>query len=255
MNGRFAPPTLLVVGAFAVAAPPDARAARGCRAGMVAVHSRFCIDAFEAQVDEVTERGRTVRRHSPFEQVDGKRVRARSRRGVVPQAHISRNQAAAACEVAGKRLCTDDEWKTACRGRTPTLYPYGPTWQAGRCNDRGVSPLGKLHGKKPSLDAYGFQAMNDPRLNQVPGSVAKTGHFSKCRNSFGAHDMVGNLHEWTAAPGGTFRGGYYLDTTTNGRGCEYATHAHGPSYRDYSTGFRCCEDLGAPRTRRSRRDP
>ncbi len=256
MAPRAVPTALLALGALGLAFPPVADAARGCRAGMVAVFARFCVDAFEAQLDEVNENGRTLRLHSPFEQVDGKRVRARSRKNVVPQAHVSRNQAHAACTLAGKRLCSDDEWKTACRGRTPTLYPYGAAWQEGRCNDRGVSPLGKLHGKKPTIEAYGFEAMNDPRLNQIPGSIAKTAHFTKCRNSFGAYDMVGNLHEWTAAEAGTFRGGFYLDTTTNGRGCDYATHAHGPNYRDYSTGFRCCEDLAtSPRRRRTVENP
>jgi formylglycine-generating enzyme required for sulfatase activity len=54
--------------------------------------------------------------------------------------------------------------------------------------------------------------------------------------------MVGNLHEWTAAVNGTFRGGYYLDTKINGEGCDYKTTAHEPNYHDYSTGFRCCKD-------------
>ena len=52
--------------------------------------------------------------------------------------------------------------------------------------------------------------------------------------------MVGNLHEWTSDPNGQFRGGYYMDTHRNGDGCFYKTTAHTPSYRDYSTGFRCC---------------
>jgi formylglycine-generating enzyme required for sulfatase activity len=54
--------------------------------------------------------------------------------------------------------------------------------------------------------------------------------------------MVGNVHEWTADPKGTFRGGYYLDTHINGDGCDYRTVAHEPTYHDYSTGFRCCSD-------------
>jgi formylglycine-generating enzyme required for sulfatase activity len=83
--------------------------------------------------------------------------------------------------------------------------------------------------------------MNDPRLNQLPGGLAPTGKFKKCRNGFDVYDMVGNLHEWTAAKSGTFRGGYYLDTHINGDGCDYRTTAHDAKYHDYSTGFRCCK--------------
>ena len=55
-------------------------------------------------------------------------------------------------------------------------------------------------------------------------------------------DMMGNLHEWTANPAGTFRGGFYVDTTVNGEGCLYDTTAHDVLHWDYSTGFRCCAD-------------
>jgi sulfatase modifying factor 1 len=58
--------------------------------------------------------------------------------------------------------------------------------------------------------------------------------------------MVGNLHEWTNDPNGTFQGGYYLDTHQNGDGCGYRTTAHEFTYHDYSTGFRCCADAVAP---------
>ena len=54
--------------------------------------------------------------------------------------------------------------------------------------------------------------------------------------------MMGNLHEWTSDPAGTFRGGFYVDTVINGDGCLYRTTAHDVSYHDYSTGFRCCAD-------------
>jgi formylglycine-generating enzyme len=84
--------------------------------------------------------------------------------------------------------------------------------------------------------------MNDPRLDEVAGTVARTGHFARCTGGLGIHDMVGNLHEWTAAPSGLFRGGYFLDTKTLGEGCSYVTAGHAPTYRDYSTGFRCCAD-------------
>jgi len=64
--------------------------------------------------------------------------------------------------------------------------------------------------------------------------------YAACASDDGVWDMMGNLHEWTADPAGTFRGGYYVDTVLNGNGCLYATTAHDTSYWDYSTGFRCC---------------
>jgi formylglycine-generating enzyme required for sulfatase activity len=96
-------------------------------------------------------------------------------------------------------------------------------------------------GAEAPKDAYNWGNMNDARLNQLKGTLAKTGAYKKCRSGFGAFDMVGNLHEWTANPKGTFRGGYYLDTHQHGDGCDYKTTAHKPTYHDYSTGFRCCK--------------
>lgn len=220
----------------------SAKAKPGCPAGMASVRGRFCIDAYEASVDIVDARGRTTRRQSPYvTPAKEARLAARSRRGVVPQAYISQVQAEAACAGAGKRLCSDEEWLEACRGKTPSVYPYGDERQEGRCNDKGISPLRVLHGKAEGLEVFGMEAMNDPRLNQMAGTVARTGQFKRCRSSFGTYDMVGNLHEWTDDESGTFRGGYYLDNEINGRGCEYVTKAHDTKYHDYSIGFRCCK--------------
>lgn len=210
---------------------------------MASVAGRFCIDRYEASVDVINRRGATVRRHSPFHTPEaGQYIRARTARGRVPQGYISQEDAATACAAAGKRLCSDDEWKTACKGKRPTVYPYGEEHVAGRCNDAAVSPLRVLHGADNSVRTFGMAAMNDPRLNKMKGTVAPAGRFSRCRNSYGLYDMVGNLHEWTANPRGVFRGGYYLDTSENGKGCDYTTGAHSTKYHDYSTGFRCCSD-------------
>jgi hypothetical protein len=247
---RFAAGALFVAGALALLPSAEARPKkRGCPAGMVRVSGAVCIDAFEASLDVVDARGRTARRHSPYHTpAAGTRIRARSRRGVVPQAHVSQEQAAAACEAAGKRLCTDDEWLAACRSDGARTYPYGEEHVAGRCNDKGVSPLRTLHGKAEGLEVFGLEAMNDPRLNQIPGSLARTAAFKGCKTRAGAYDMVGNLHEWTADGSGTFRGGYYLDNEINGRGCSYVTKAHSTKYHDYSIGFRCCQGGGAAKT-------
>ena len=213
---------------------------------MVKVQRRFCIDRYEAYVALVTKGGK-LKRHSPHTPLDdATQFKAFNRRGRMPQAYISQKQAALACKNSGKRLCTDDEWLTACKGRKPTAWPYGDTWKPGRCNDQGKSHFNELFGKdgKEALQsAYTFEHLNDERLNQAPKTCAPAGKFKRCKNSFHVYDMVGNLHEWTAAPGGTFRGGYYLDVRQHGDGCDYKTTAHNPKYHDYSTGFRCCADL------------
>jgi formylglycine-generating enzyme len=79
-------------------------------------------------------------------------------------------------------------------------------------------------------------------INQLPDTLLPTGERSECTNAYGVYDMVGNLHEWVDDADGTFRGGYYMDTTKNGDGCSYQTTAHDFTYHDYSTGFRCCMD-------------
>jgi hypothetical protein len=202
---------------------------------------RFCVDRYEASTVEVRADGSTAP-HSPYLPVSGLRVRAVSAKGVVPQAYISRNQADNACKEAGKRLCSDREWITACKGPRVTKFPYGNERHAGYCVDTNrTAPLAKLFSNLGSKRFFS-KPMNDPRLNQQSGTLAPTGSFSQCTNGFQVYDMVGNVHEWTADPKGTFRGGYYLDTHINGDGCDYRTVAHGPSYHDYSTGFRCCAD-------------
>jgi sulfatase modifying factor 1 len=213
----------------------------GCPRGMARIDPRtphedaYCIDRFEASLVSESEEAP----FSPFEQVKGRRVKAVSRGGVVPQAYLSRNEADAACKASRKRLCTEHEWRRACEGAREETFPYGNARKAGYCNDSGRAPLPATRGSLPA-GATEWDAMNDPRLNQLPSTVAKTGSHPRCRTSEGVYDMVGNLHEWVADPGGTFLGGYYLDTKLNGDGCHYKTVAHDAAYHDYSTGFRCC---------------
>ena len=202
-------------------------------------HGHYCIDRYEGSLVEVAKDGEHP--FSPFEMVRGRRVRAVSHSGVVPQAYLSRNEAEVACKESHKRLCTEEEWVTACRGKRPTTYPYGDDRKPGFCNDDGKSPL-QTYYPAGGADAHGFEAMNDPRLNALDGTVAHTGAHPHCHSSWGAFDMMGNLHEWIADPAGTFLGGYYLDTHINGDGCDYKTVAHDADYHDYSTGFRCCAD-------------
>jgi formylglycine-generating enzyme required for sulfatase activity len=194
----------------------------------------FCIDRFEAAL---VENGASW---SPYVNPAGHAVRAVSLRGAVPQGYISQIEASAACQAAGKRLCTDAEWLRACQGPAMTTYPYGNTREPGTCNDaRAVHPAVELYG---TTDSWIYSHLDSPCINQEANGLATAGSHAGCITAEGAFDMMGNLHEWTADPAGTFRGGYYVDTVLNGNGCLYATTAHDTSYWDYSTGFRCCAD-------------
>jgi hypothetical protein len=212
----------------------------GCPPEMAAVEGAYCIDRYEASLVEVAPGGE--RPHSPFESVGATPVRAVVSPGATPQAYVSEQQAARACRASQKRLCSPDEWTRACRGPARATYPYGNEERRGVCNDDGQSPLARVFR---GGGAFTSDAMNDPRLNQLPRTVARSGERRGCVSGYGVFDMVGNVHEWVDDPQGTFMGGYYLDTRLNGRGCSYRTTAHDAAYHDYSTGFRCCASIAA----------
>ncbi len=198
-----------------------------CPSGMAHI-DHFCIDRWEAHLE-----GR-----SPYE-VPESGVAATAG-GVVPQGYISGDVAATACAAAGKRLCSSQEWLRACGGATGTTYPYGDVYDSTACNEgRTGHPMEELFG-----DAVNWmpEQMNDPRLNQLPNSLDRTGANPACVSAEGVYDLHGNLHEWVADADGVFRGGFYVDAVINGVGCSYRTTAHSRSYHDYSTGFRCCAD-------------
>jgi formylglycine-generating enzyme len=220
--------------------PPPSPGAK-CPAEMALIAGRFCVDRHEGSI-VVREADGTETLHSPYlPPPEGKITLARSVAGVVPQGYISAKQAERACRASGKRLCQPVEWRAACSGSEGTTYPYGATRVAGKCHDSGASPMLTFH-LATMKRGWGLTELNDTRNNQLEGTVAKTGAFPDCVTDQGVYDMVGNLHEWTADPNGTFQGGYWLDTSQHGDGCAYRTIAHGFEYHDYSTGFRCCAD-------------
>jgi formylglycine-generating enzyme required for sulfatase activity len=175
----------------------------------------------------------------------GLEPKAVSRRGRVPQGYASGKDAALACKNAGKRLCTRDEWKTACRGEQDRQFPYGDKYEQGRCNVFREAHPGILLWDDPTINH------TDPRFNLVKSDkgplLRHTGATDRCASQWGddaIFDMVGNLDEWVDDPEGTFVGGFYARGTKEG--CESAVEAHVLSYADYSTGIRCCRDLTAP---------
>jgi hypothetical protein len=165
-----------------------------------------------------------------------------SRPGVVPQGYLTYHLARQACENAGKRLCTEEEWVTACRGARRTRFPYGVSYRDGHCNvHRDLHPAFVLHGSS-------WFGHTDPRLNLVFENdtdplLRVTGDTPTCTSRWESgtiYDMVGNLDEWIEDETGVFLGGFYSRMTTNG--CESRISSHAATYYDYSLGTRCCAD-------------
>ena len=134
-------------------------------------------------------------------------------KGRTPQTKVDFGTAAGVCKGRGKRLCTDKEWLRACRGRGGASFPYGKSFNPGKCNTE---------------DDEG-----DER------SLAKSGRFKSCRSALGLYDMSGNVAEWTSSK--TVRGGDYTssdeDAACNGGG------RRSPGTRRPFIGFRCCSDF------------
>ena len=172
--------------------------------------------------------------------------RAIAEPGRVPQGYTSGAHAAQACLAAGKRLCSEAEWVTACRGEAQTQFPYGAVYRQDACNVfREEHPAHVLHG------TFSVNHL-DPRLNQVEVRgrplLRRTGDTPSCASRWGddaIFDMVGNVDEWIDDPEGTFLGGFYARSTR--RGCDARIGGHPIDYLDYSTGVRCCKDPDPPR--------
>ena len=159
-------------------------------------------------------------------------ARACSRKAVLPWSEATYKQAAQACKVAGKRLCTAAEWHLACAGTANSTYPYGTSYDKTSCNG----------------------------LDLKLGYAVPTGTLTKCVGSAsGLYDMSGNLREWTSqkvgSTGGTtskeitggttskdiyvVRGGAY-HTPSPGLGCAFALSQAVEDVVLPTVGFRCC---------------
>ena len=240
------------------------------------IAGRFCVDRFEASLVDArtgaalspdypptpglldfvlaewsTGRERTGNVHarafplpwmSPSRVGDRPEPLAVARLGVRPNGYVTGVVAEAACAAAGKRLCTLDEFVTACRGQDDTLFPYGDTYEDGRLQrlPRG-SP--RRHPPRQRLHRPPRPAPRPRDLPRAAPSSSETGESPACRSRWGddaIYDMVGNLDEWVDDGAGAFAGGFYSRSTRSG--CEALVTAHPKRYLDYSTGVRCCRD-------------
>lgn len=272
-----APVVLYVPDAGIVVPPgevrPRAIAAGRCPGDMVSVQGRYCIDRYEARLVDTQKARRISPYYHPtqsstaatfkawekmrftmgeeeyqilpvpappnFQLTTAFDVRAVSEPNVVPNGYLSGLIAETACKNAGKRLCTEEEWVTACRGEENRRFPYGETFEPGKCNVwRGVHPATILHGHAslghldPRLNHFAYEGR--PLLNATGTNQACVSHWE----GDGIHDMVGNLDEWIDDEQGAFLGGFYSRNTKEG--CQSKITAHPRAYYDYSLGVRCC---------------
>lgn len=186
--------------------------------------STFCIDAFEASVTNGSLGNTQQATLDTSDALDGSTdAAAFVALHAQPAAGVSFYQAKAACENAGKRLCTQAEWERACRGPQAFVYPYGDTVDEKACN--------------------GFFAYSD--VNPLI-----TGSLDTCGSDFGVYDLSGNLSEWTSTHAERIPGsGVLNDRAVRGgsfNGNSVALRCVGEEYRDppftapEDRGFRCC---------------
>lgn len=192
----------------------------GCSSNMARV-SEFCIDRYEAP----------------------------NRRGARPLVMQSANDAIEWCSAHHKRLCTEDEWISACQGEEHRPYPYGSEHVEARCNDD--KPWRKVDeatlAKWPSEEARAHAK----ELYQATPS----GYKRKCASETGVRDLTGNVEEWVTRTREHANdwpylliGCYWSGCYGGGKPtCHSTNDAHGPEFRFYETGFRCCRDAGAKR--------
>lgn len=153
-----------------------------------------------------------------------------------------------ACGAAGKRLCTAEEWSTACVGPDDALYVFGDTYDAEVCNcvdthcddyceENGISSdecnLGSNCGYRCGAGNETTECFH----------VTPTGSFPGCTNALGTFDINGNVWEIVTsesdARGFEVRGGAFNCASASTRlKCSYNADWDG-----LYAGFRCCRDI------------
>jgi hypothetical protein len=149
------------------------------------------------------------------------------------------------CEMAGKRLCKDEEWDTACeadpQGGKPSQYAYGDALDLAICN------TGKpWAGCVPDKDLW----------NTCPTETEPSGAFPKCRSRLGVYDQHGNIAEFMSRLEPSDRvvyvqmkgSAWFYDGRMYKDHCRFDPRWHvdplnASWHANYHLGARCCRDV------------
>lgn len=163
---------------------------------------------------------------------------------VLPMVFTNPIAATQLCAIQGKRLCTQEEWNTACeadpKGGAPSKYAYGDELDLTACN------TGK--GKNPRCDVD-RGLWKTCSTDDVP-----TGSYPRCRSRLGVYDQHGNLAEamtrmeknvnYVQLKGSAwfYDGAMYADH------CRFDPRWHVDPvmeswHTNYHLGFRCCRSI------------
>ncbi len=161
-------------------------------------------------------------------------------RGEKPFVMKSFNAATKWCGERNKRVCSEQEWETACEG--PELRPLAYGWHVDTalCNsNKGWRPF-------DTTKLYSEGAAATKEIEHL-WQGSPSGAYATCASSFGIYDMMGNVEEWVATRHGrkfpgALMGGFWAKPWT---GCRGTNDAHEPTFTFYETGFRCCADAGS----------
>ncbi|WP_437517059.1 formylglycine-generating enzyme family protein [Sorangium sp. So ce1099] len=251
--------------------PPDAQAPRGASAGAPAAPlvDRFAADpaARAACPDDMTlvegdfcpalpyvcARAGDGAGHGCPEYARGARCRAAvdprrfcidrhewpNRVGELPRVYVDWYEAKSLCASVGKRLCRRSEWILACEGPKRLPYPWGFVRTPSPCNiDRAAIAF--------DIDAIVDEATREDEIARL-WQADPIGSHPNCISAYGAYDLSGNVDEWTdnladdpsTARPATLNGGYWGPVRNT---CRLTTGGHGPTFKFYQAGFRCCAD-------------
>ena len=172
------------------------------------------------------------------------RYEAPNRRRGKPLVMQTSAEAETWCAARKKRLCDEDEWISACEGAQHNQYPYGTSHEDGRCNDDKVW----RQVDEPVLAKWPAQEAKEHTLALY--QAAPSGSKKGCKSENGVYDLTGNVEEWVVRTRGHANdfhhilvGCYWAGCYGGGKPtCKSSNSAHGPGFRFYETGFRCCKD-------------